>query len=181
MKFNTSAHQYNKSNKKCHRQQYQNVIPHRSKEETPQRIHLENLIINEFDVAVDIFDVFLVAASGYGGCSAVAFIHLDVYFARSEGNVSLFIFIVIAQGDGFQFEIALGIASIVLMFATMGMFMYIAHDAQRRWGGVTDTRYRDTLDAVEKQEWFERQQRLQEYQEFLEQRRREAEQNESSR
>ena len=81
----------------------------------------------------------------------------------------------------YQFEIALGIASIVLMFATMGMFMYIAHDAQRRWGGVTDTRYRDTLDAVEKQEWFERQQRLQEYQEFLEQRRREAEQNESSR
>jgi hypothetical protein len=63
----------------------------------------------------------------------------------------------------------------------MGMFMYIAHDAQRRWGGVTDTRYRDTLEAVEKQEWFERQQRLQEYQEFLEQRRREAEQNESSR
>jgi hypothetical protein len=34
---------------------------------------------------------------------------------------------------------------------------------------------------VEKQEWFERQQRLQEYQEFLEQRRREAEQNESGR
>jgi choline-glycine betaine transporter len=81
----------------------------------------------------------------------------------------------------YQFEIALGIASIVLIFVMMGMFMWIAHDAQRRWGGVTDTRYRDTLAAVQKQEWFERQQRLQEYEEFLEQRRRTAEQNESSR
>ena len=79
----------------------------------------------------------------------------------------------------YQFEIALGIASIVLIFAMMGMFMYIAHDAQRRWGGPIDTRYRDTLAAVQKQEWFERQQRLQEYQEFLEQRR-QAEKNESS-
>ena len=81
----------------------------------------------------------------------------------------------------YQFEIALGIASIVLIFAMMGMFMYIAYDAQRRWGGPIDTRYRDTLEAVQKQEWFERQQRLQEYQEFLEQRRREAEHDESSR
>ena len=79
----------------------------------------------------------------------------------------------------YQFEIALGIASIVLIFAMMGMFMYIAHDAQRRWGGPIDTRYRDTLEAIQKQEWFERQQRLQQYQEFLEQRR-QAEKNESS-
>jgi hypothetical protein len=78
----------------------------------------------------------------------------------------------------YQFEIALGIASIVLIFVIMGMFMYIAHDAQRRWGNPTQ--YRDTLSAVQKQEWFERQRRIQEYQEFLEQRRREAEQNESS-
>ena len=81
----------------------------------------------------------------------------------------------------YQFEIALGIASIVLIFAMMGMFMYIAHDAQRRWGGVTDTRYRDTLEAVEKQEWFERQRRLKEYEEFLEQRRHQDKQDESSR
>jgi len=67
----------------------------------------------------------------------------------------------------------------VLIFAMMGMFMYIAHDAQRRWGNPTQ--YRDTLSAVQKQEWFERQRRLKEYEEFLEQRRREAEQNESSR
>jgi hypothetical protein len=81
----------------------------------------------------------------------------------------------------YQFEIALGIASIVLIFATMGMFMYIAHDAQRRWGGPIDTRYRDTLEAVEKQEWFERQRRLKEYEEFLEQRRHQDKQDESSR
>ena len=81
----------------------------------------------------------------------------------------------------YQFEIALGIASIVLIFAMMGMFMYIAYDAQRRWGGVTDTRYRDTLAAVQKQEWFERQQRLREYEEFLEQRRYQDKQDESSR
>jgi hypothetical protein len=81
----------------------------------------------------------------------------------------------------YQFEIALGIGAVVVMFAVMGMFMYIAYDAQQRWGGVTDTRYRDTLEAVQKQEWFERQRRLKEYEEFLEQRRREAEQNESSR
>jgi hypothetical protein len=59
----------------------------------------------------------------------------------------------------------------------MGMFMYVAYDAQRRWGNPTQ--YRDTLAAVQKQEWFERQKRLKEYQEFLEQRR-QAEQNESS-
>jgi hypothetical protein len=60
-----------------------------------------------------------------------------------------------------------------------GFFMWVAHDAQRRWGNPTQ--YRDTLAAVQKQEWFERQRRLQEYQEFLEQRKRQAEQNESSR
>jgi hypothetical protein len=81
----------------------------------------------------------------------------------------------------YQFEIALGIASIVLIFVMMGMFMYIAYDAQRRWGGVTDTRYRDTLEAVQKQEWFERQRRLKEYEEFLEQRRHQDKQDESSR
>jgi hypothetical protein len=79
----------------------------------------------------------------------------------------------------YQFEIALGIGAIAVVFVMMGVFMYIAYDAQRRWGGVTDTRYRDTLEAVQKQEWFERQQRLQEYQEFLDQRRQEK-QNEYS-
>jgi hypothetical protein len=79
----------------------------------------------------------------------------------------------------YQFEIALGIGAIAVVFVMMGVFIYIAYDAQRRWGSVTDTRYRDTLAAVQKQEWFERQRRLQEYQEFLEQRQQE-QQNESS-
>jgi hypothetical protein len=55
----------------------------------------------------------------------------------------------------------------------------VAYDAQRRWGNPTQ--YRDTLAAIQKQEWFERQKKIQEYEEFLEQRRRAAEQNESSR
>ena len=79
----------------------------------------------------------------------------------------------------YQFEIALGIGAVAVVFVMMGVFIYIAYDAQRRWGSVTDTRYRDTLEAVQKQEWFERQRRLQEYQEFLEQRQQE-QQNESS-
>jgi hypothetical protein len=80
----------------------------------------------------------------------------------------------------YHFEISVGIASIVLIFVMMGMFMWIAHDAQKRWGSTASTRYRDTLAAVQKQEWFERQKRLQEYEEFLAQRKRQTEQNESS-
>ena len=77
----------------------------------------------------------------------------------------------------YQFEIALGIGCLVVMLVMGGFFMWVAYDAQRRWGNPTQ--FRDTLAAVQKQEWFERQQRLQEYQEFLDQRRREK-QNESS-
>jgi hypothetical protein len=79
----------------------------------------------------------------------------------------------------YQFEIALGISILVAMLIMGGFFMWVAYDAQRRWGNPTQ--FRDTLAAVQKQEWFELQQRLQEYEEFLEQRRRTAEQNESSR
>ena len=78
----------------------------------------------------------------------------------------------------YQFEIALGVAALIAMFIMAGFFMWLAHDAQRRWGNPTE--FRDTLAAVQKQEWFERQRRLQEYQEFLEDKRRRAEQNESS-
>ena len=78
----------------------------------------------------------------------------------------------------YQFEIALGVAALIAMFIMAGFFMWVAHDAQRRWGNPTE--FRDTLAAVQKQEWFERQRRLQEYQEFLEDKRRRAEQNESS-
>ena len=79
----------------------------------------------------------------------------------------------------YQFEIVFGIACLVLMLVMGGLFMYVAHDAQQRWGNPTQ--YRDKLSAVQKQEWFERQQKLKEYQEFLEQRKRQAEHDESSR
>jgi len=55
--------------------------------------------------------------------------------------------------------------------------MWVAYDAQQRWGNPTQ--YRDTLREVQKQEWFERQKKIKEYQEFLEQRRRQTEQDES--
>jgi hypothetical protein len=76
----------------------------------------------------------------------------------------------------YQFEISVGIAVIVLVFVMMGMFMYIAYDAQKRWGGVTSTQYRDTLERVRKQEWYEHQKKLQEYELFLKQK----QENESS-
>jgi hypothetical protein len=79
----------------------------------------------------------------------------------------------------YQFEIALGVAVLICMVIMAGFFMWVAHDAQRRWGNPTQ--FRDTLAAIQKQEWFERQKKIQEYEEFLEQRRRAAEQNESSR
>ena len=79
----------------------------------------------------------------------------------------------------YQFEFAIGIAVIILMFVMGGFFMWVAYDAQQRWGNPTE--YRDTLAAVQKQEWFERQKRLREYEEFLEDQRRRVEQNESSR
>jgi hypothetical protein len=78
----------------------------------------------------------------------------------------------------YQFEIVLGVAALIAIIIMAGFFMWVAHDAQRRWGNPTE--FRDTLAAVQKQEWFERQRRLQEYQEFLEDKRRRAEQNESS-
>ena len=80
----------------------------------------------------------------------------------------------------YRFEISLGIALIILVFVTMGVFMYIAHDAQKRWGGTNTHRYRDTLEEIKRQEWFEHQRKLKEYEDFLEQERRRKEQNESS-
>jgi hypothetical protein len=79
----------------------------------------------------------------------------------------------------YHFEISVGIAAVIIVFVMMGMFMWIAHDAQRRWGGVTDTRYRDTLERVRKQEWFEHQKKLQEYELFLQQQKAEKQASES--
>jgi hypothetical protein len=80
----------------------------------------------------------------------------------------------------YQFEIAFGISVIVLVFVLMGFFMWVSYDAQRRWGGINMHKYRDTLEEVRKQEWYEHQKKLRDYEEYLEQKRREKEQNESS-
>ena len=80
----------------------------------------------------------------------------------------------------YQFEISLGIAVIVLVFVMMGFFMWVAHDAQKRWGGTNMHKYRDTLEEVNRQEWFEHQRKLKQYEDFLEQERKKKEQNESS-
>jgi hypothetical protein len=77
----------------------------------------------------------------------------------------------------YQFEFALGVAVLIAMLIMGGFFMWVAYDAQRRWGNPTQ--YRDTLAAVKKQEWYERQRRLQEYQEFLAQRQRQTRPDES--
>jgi hypothetical protein len=78
----------------------------------------------------------------------------------------------------YHFEISVGIAMIILIFVMMGFFMWIAHDAQKRWGGVTSTRYRDTLERVRKEEWYQHQKKLHEYELFLQQK--QQEENESS-
>jgi len=69
----------------------------------------------------------------------------------------------------YQFEFAFGVSILILMLFMGGFFMWVAYDAQQRWGGVTGTRYRDTLEKVRKQEWYEHQKKLQEYELFLKQ------------
>lgn len=80
----------------------------------------------------------------------------------------------------YQFEFAFGISVFILVLVMSGFFMWVAHDAQQRWGDVTGTRYRDTLERVRKEEWFERQRKLQEYELFLQQRQEEEQARESS-
>jgi hypothetical protein len=80
----------------------------------------------------------------------------------------------------YQFEFAFGMGILALMLVMGGFFMWVAYDAQQRWGNYIKHGYRDTLEEVKKQEWFERQKRLKEYENFLEQERRRKEQNESS-
>jgi hypothetical protein len=80
----------------------------------------------------------------------------------------------------YQFEFVFGVGVLFLMLAMGGLFMWIAHDAQQRWGGVTGTRYRDTLERVKKQEWYERQRKMQDYELFLKQRQEEEQARESS-
>ena len=51
-----------------------------------------------------------------------------------------------------------------------GFFIWLSHDAQRRWNNEVGTSYRERLDAVRQQEWFDQQKRIQDYEEFLQQR-----------
>jgi hypothetical protein len=80
----------------------------------------------------------------------------------------------------YQFEFAVGISILIAMLIMGGFFMWVAYDAQRRWGGINMHKYRDTLEEIKKQEWFEHQKKLKEYEDFLEQQRKKKEQNESS-
>ena len=80
----------------------------------------------------------------------------------------------------YQFEFVFGVSVLIATIVMGGFFMWVAHDAQQRWGNYINHGYRDTLEQVKKEEWFERQKRLKEYEDFLEQQRRRREQNESS-
>jgi len=81
----------------------------------------------------------------------------------------------------YQFEIALGIGTLVVMLFMGGVFMYIAYDAQTRWGTYINrpNNFREQAEAIRKQEWFERQKKLKEYENYLEQERRKKEQDET--
>jgi hypothetical protein len=81
----------------------------------------------------------------------------------------------------YQFEFVFGIGVLVLMLIMGGLFMWIAHDAQQRWGNYLKHDYRDTLERVKREEWFEHQKKLQEYELFLQQKRQEEQARESNR
>jgi len=80
----------------------------------------------------------------------------------------------------YQFEFAFGVGILCIMLVMGGFFMWVAHDAQQRWGGYINHSYRDTLDRVRKEEWFEHQQKLQEYELFLKQQKEKENANEPS-
>lgn len=81
----------------------------------------------------------------------------------------------------YQFEFAVGVGILFMMLVMGGFFIWLANDAQKRWGGYLNNGYQQTLEEVRRQEWFEHQKKLQEYEEFLRQKK-ESEQhsNESS-
>jgi len=84
----------------------------------------------------------------------------------------------------YYFEIVFGISVVLLILVFSGLMMWVAHDAQKRWGDYLNrpNNFREQLEAKRKQEWFERQKKLKDYEDFLEDRRlkKEAEKNESS-
>ena len=79
----------------------------------------------------------------------------------------------------YQFEFMLGLAFLVIMIVIGGLMMWIAHDAQIRWGdSMKNKPYKTRLAELRKQEWFERQKKLKDYQEFLEEKERKRKENE---
>jgi len=80
----------------------------------------------------------------------------------------------------YQFEIAFGIACIIVIFVFGGLMMWVAYDAQQRWGDTMKNKpYQTRLAELKKQEWFERQKKLKDYEEFLAERERKKTENES--
>jgi hypothetical protein len=79
----------------------------------------------------------------------------------------------------YQFEFMLGIALIFVLFFLGGVFMYIAYDAQTRWGYYINRpdNFREKLAEVRKVEWLEHQKKLKEYEEFLAEKRRRDDEN----
>lgn len=84
----------------------------------------------------------------------------------------------------YYFEIVFGISVIIIILVLGGLMMYVAHDAQKRWGDylTRPNNFREQLEAKRKQEWFERQKKLKDYEDFLEDRRlkKESEKNETN-
>ena len=81
----------------------------------------------------------------------------------------------------YQFEFMFGVGVIIVMLVIGGLMMWIAHDAQTRWGyDIKNKPYQTRLAELRKQEWFERQKKLKEYEEFLAEKERKKTENESS-
>jgi len=81
----------------------------------------------------------------------------------------------------YQFEFMFGVGVIIVMLVIGGLMMWIAHDAQTRWGyDIKNKPYQTRLTELRKQEWFERQKKLKEYEEFLAEKERKKTENESS-
>ena len=81
----------------------------------------------------------------------------------------------------YQFEFAVGVCCIVVILVFGGMMAWVAHDAQQRWGSIMrDKPYQTRLAEIRKQEWFERQKKLKDYEEFLAEKERKKKENESS-
>ena len=81
----------------------------------------------------------------------------------------------------YQFEFVLGVSILIAMLFMGGLMMWIAHDAQERWGNALKNKpYQTRLAELKKQEWFERQKKLKEYEEFLAEKERKKQENEPS-